>query len=106
MRRLSTECVDAAQLTSGSSTIWLNGCLPGLVLLVPSGMGVERFGERSLFQAHCWVLRDQPVRVWFLGPHIFTNRQVRSVGGFLVGVGFLCGTDRILRTSQWTRASL
>lgn len=25
---------------------------------------------------------------------------------FLVGVGVLCGTDRILRTSQWTRASL
>jgi len=26
MRRLSTECVDAAQLTSGSSIIWLDGC--------------------------------------------------------------------------------
>ena len=25
---------------------------------------------------------------------------------FLVGVGVVCGTGRILRTSQWTRASL
>ena len=41
MRRLSTGCVDAAQLTSGSSVIWLDGCLQRQYFFCPLGGGVE-----------------------------------------------------------------
>ena len=35
--------------------------------------------KNPLNQAHCWVLRDQLVRVGFLGPHTPTNHQVHPV---------------------------
>ena len=79
---------------------------------------LERVGVELPAGARCWVLRDQAsyrvwvasspgtVRVWFcagggwaygsfVGPH-----EARPFG---LGE---CGADRMLRTTQWTRASL
>ena len=78
---------------------------------------LERVGVERLAGARCWVLRDQAsYRVWvassdsggvdlrhgggwaygsFVGPH--------EAGGLPLGE---CGADRMLRTTQWTRASL
>ena len=56
------------------------------LVLLPFGGEWNRVVKDSSFQAHCWVLRDQPVLGWFLGPHVSVNRQVRHLF-----VGWLSG---------------
>ncbi|RYF36751.1 MAG: hypothetical protein EOO38_27275 [Cytophagaceae bacterium] len=100
----------------GTLTVQLGVMLP--IFSTPGFAWLERVGVERLAGARCWVLRDQAsYRVWvaslpgtvavwtdagggwaygsFVGPH--------EAGGLPLGE---CGADRMLRTTQWTRASL
>jgi hypothetical protein len=79
---------------------------------------LERVGVERSAGARCWVLRDQAsYRVWVASSPGTVRVRFRAGGGWAYG-SFVgphdvrpfglgeCGADRMLRTTQWTRASL
>ena len=85
----------------------------------PGFAWLERVGVERTAGARCWVLRDQASYRWWVASSPGTVVGWICVGGGGWACGSFvgphdvrpfglgeCGADRMLRTTQWTRASL
>ena len=77
MECLSAECVDAVQLTSGSSVIWLDGCHEWQYFSVG---GVEPRLDVSVDSGTLLGPEGSARQSWYLGPHFLRTIRFTREG--------------------------